>query len=321
MALISIVVPVYFNEESLPELVARLDTVSQRLKKHRFEFIFVDDGSLDNSVEVLKRLQRNDPRIIIVQLTRNFGSNTAILAGLAHAKGQCAGFITADLQEPPEVLVEMISLWEKGTPVVYAVRRSRQGDPFVTRFFAKIFNYFFKKFVFENFYEEGIGFFVADRKVIDLLVHCNEKNVHLIGLLLWSGFPFQCVYYNRMERTHGRSRWTFGKKIKFFIDAFTGFSYLPLRACLILGLILGVLSTLYALLIIGLRIFGQVRVPGWSALMVVILLFSAMQFTMLGLIGEYLWRNFDATRNRPVYVIKKIWTSRRETKHSKNESR
>lgn len=309
MALISIVIPVYFNEESLPELANRLDALSKRMKTHRFEFIFVDDGSGDHSVEVLKKLQAKDPRITIIQLTRNFGSNTAILAGLSHAKGQCAGFVAADLQDPPEVLEEMIQSWEKGNPLVFAVRKSRRGDPFWTRFFSRIFNYLFKKLVFGNFYEEGIGFFVADRKVIDFLVQCNEKNVHLMGLLLWSGFPFQCVYYDRVERIHGKSRWTFGKKFKFFIDAFTAFSYLPLRSCLVIGLVLGVLSTLYALLIIGLRIFGKVHVPGWSALMVVILLFSAMQFTMLGVIGEYLWRNFDATRNRPIFVIEKIWPS------------
>jgi len=317
MALISIVIPVYFNAESLPELMKRLQGLSQRMKKHRFEFIFVDDGSKDHSLEVLKNLQAKDSRITVIQLTRNFGSNTAILAGLAHAKGQCAGFIAADLQDPPETLEEMIHLWEKGTPLVYAVRKSRQGDPFWTRFFARIFNYLFKKLVFGNFYEEGIGFFVADRKVIDFLVHCNEKNVHLIGLLLWSGFPSQCVYYNRVERIHGRSRWTFGKKIKFFIDAFTAFSYLPLRSCLVIGLILGIVSALYALLIIGLRIFGKVHVPGWSALMVVILLFSSMQFTMLGVIGEYLWRNFDATRHRPVYLVEKIWVPARKQSSKK----
>lgn len=312
MALISIVIPVYFNEQSLPELADRLDALSKRFKKHRFEFIFVDDGSEDRSVEVLKKLQAKDRRILIVQLTRNFGSNTAILAGLSHAKGQCAGFIAADLQDPPEVLEEMIQIWERGTPLVYAVRKSRRGDPFWTRFFARIFNYLFKKLVFGNFYEEGIGFFVADRKVIDFLVHCNEKNVHLIGLLLWSGFPFQCVYYDRVERIHGKSRWTLGKKIKFFIDAFTAFSYLPLRSCLVIGLILGILSTLYAAFIIGLRLFGKVHVPGWSALMVVILLFSAMGFTMLGVIGEYLWRNFDATRHRPVFIVEKIWSPARK---------
>lgn len=155
-------------------------------------------------------------------------------------------------------------------------------------------------FVFEKFHDQGIGFFLIDRRVVDVLIQCNEKNVHLFGLILWSGFDYQCVDYDRLEREFGKSRWAFSKKIKYFIDAFTSFSYLPLRNCLVMGLILALFSGIYALLIVILRFSGKFDVPGWSALMVAVLFLSGMQLIMLGTIGEYLWRNFDATRQAPV---------------------
>jgi dolichol-phosphate mannosyltransferase len=319
MALVSIVVPVYYNASSLTRLAERLDRISKKMKRHRFEFIYVDDGSGDDSLRVLKELQQQDDRITIVKLTRNFGSNTAILAGLTHAKGDCAGFVAADLQDPPEVLERMIELWEKKSKVVFAVRKSRRGDPLWTRMFANLFNTLFKKFVFQKFYDQGIGFFLIDRRVVDVLIQCNEKNVHLIGLIFWSGFDYQCVDYDRVGRESGKSRWTFNKKIKYFIDAFTSFSYLPLRSCLVMGLGLAGFSVLYALLIVILRLSGKFNVPGWSALMVAVLFLSGMQLIMLGTIGEYLWRNFDATRQRPPFVIEKIIQSGNKSK--KNPAR
>jgi polyisoprenyl-phosphate glycosyltransferase len=303
MAQISIVVPVYFNAPSLPLLVDRLSAVAERLPGDQCEFIFVDDGSRDDSFAVLKQLAAHDSRIRLVKLARNFGSNTAILAGMTYARGDCVGFIAADLQDPPEKLLEMVGQWSLGSKVVLAVRQDRHGDPLATRVMAGIFNWLFRELVFDGFSPQGVGFFLVDRQVVDLLLLCDEKNAHLIGLILWSGFDYVTVEYDRVERKHGKSRWTFRKKLKYFIDAFAAFSYLPLRLASSLGLLIAAVGGLYALVVLVVRLLNEVPVPGWTALMVVTLLASGTQLFILGIIGEYLWRNFDATRRRPLFVV------------------
>ena len=197
----------------------------------------------------------------------------------------------------------MIARWEAGTKVVLAARRDRHGDPWTTRLFAGLFNWLFKKLVFDGFSPQGIGFFLVDRQVVDLLVRCNEKNAHLIGLILWSGYRYEIVEYDRVEREHGTSRWTFRKKLKYFIDAFAAFSYLPLRLASALGLFLAAVGGLYAVVVVIVRLLNEVPVPGWTALMVVVLLVSGAQLLILGILGEYLWRNFDATRRRPLFIV------------------
>jgi glycosyltransferase involved in cell wall biosynthesis len=317
MKTISIIIPVFHNAKSLPDLAERLRKLSQKVCDYRFEFIYVDDGSGDDSFAVLTEIGKKDSRITIVKLTRNFGSNIAIQAGLAQSLGDCAGFVAADLQDPPEIMEDMIREWETGSKVVFAVRKNRHGDPWTTRLFARFFNVLFKKVVFSRFFDQGIGFFLVDRQVVDFLVKCDEKNVHLFGLILWGGFEPSIVTYDRLEREYGRSRWTFGKKIKYFIDAFAAFSYLPLRACLIAGICIAGLSAFYALVVVISKISGRLQVPGWSALMVVILFVSGIQLIMLGVIGEYLWRNFDATRRRPTWVVDRIISKQKSPKREK----
>jgi polyisoprenyl-phosphate glycosyltransferase len=307
MPLISIVIPVYYNENSLEMLAQRLDALSKAYQQHTFEFIYVDDGSADQSYKVLCRIAEQDARVQVIKLIRNFGSNMAILAGLSHAKGDCAGFIAADLQDPPETLIEMIKQWETGKKVVFAVRKDRHGDPFFTQLTANIFNWLFEKIVFRGISSSGIGFFLIDRQVLDLVIQLQERNSHLIGLILWLGFPYITVTYDRVERIHGKSRWNFQRKINYFIDAFAAFSYLPLRLASILGFVFAGLGGIYATIIIILRLLGQMPIiQGWTALIVVLLVVSGVQMVILGIIGEYLWRNFDATRKRPLFIEDKV---------------
>lgn len=307
MSIISIVIPVYYNESSLELLARRLDGLSKTHPQHTFEFIYVDDGSGDQSYAVLKKISAQDPRVQLVKLIRNFGSNMAILAGLNHAHGDCVGFIAADLQDPPESLSEMIQHWENGKQVVFAVRKDRRGDPFFTRVASNIFNFLFERLIFHGVSSTGIGFFLIDRQVVDLVIQLQERNSHLIGLILWTGFPYITVSYDRVERKYGFSRWTLARKMNYFIDAFAAFSYLPLRLASILGIVFASLGGLYAILIIILRLFGVMEgIQGWTALMVVLLVVSGAQLVILGIIGEYLWRNFDATRKRPLYIETKV---------------
>jgi polyisoprenyl-phosphate glycosyltransferase len=306
MARVSIVIPVYYNARSLPSLWERLAAVADSQRAYEFEFIFVDDGSGDDSWAVMNDLAGQDGRILLVRLARNFGSGAAILAGMECATGDCVGFVAADLQDPPETLAAMLARWKAGDKVVFAVRRDRQGDPPATRLFAGFFNWLLRKLVFPNISPHGIGFFLVDRQVADVVIHCEERNTHLIGLVLWTGFKYGMVEYDRSPRRHGRSRWTFARKLKYFIDAFVAFSYFPLRLASALGLLLSLLGGVYAVVVIAVRLSHPAQVAGWSALMVVVLLMSGIQLVMLGVIGEYLWRNLDAARRRPLFIVDSV---------------
>lgn len=306
MSLISIIIPVYCNESSLPELARRLSNVTADLVEHRFEFIYVDDGSGDNSHRVLRELSRQDSRIRVVRLARNFGSNLAVLAGMTYAEGDCVGFIAADLQDPPETIPEMLRHWESGVPVVLAVRRDRKGDPLTTRIPAQMFNWLLEKMVFKTYTPQGVGFLLMDRMVAEVVVKSGERNSHMIGLVLWTGYEFRLVEYDRAARQYGKSQWTFRKKLKYMIDTFSSFSYLPLRIASALGLILSVFGGLYAATIIIGRLMNRITVPGWSALMVIVLLTSGTQLLILGIMGEYLWRVLSDSRRRPLFTVRSL---------------
>jgi len=306
MSLISVVIPVYCNAESLGDLWNRLSGVASANPGHDFEFVFVDDGSPDNSFDVLGQLAQRDNRICIVKLTRNFGSVQAVVAGIRQATGDCVAMITADLQEPPETLTEMIRHWNSGFRVVLAVRRDRHGDPVSTRVFASIFNYLFGKFVVRGIPPQGIGFFAIDRQVVTTLFRDNERDLHLGALLLWSGFPHEIVQYDRALRPHGKSKWTFVKKVNHFFDSLIGFSYIPLRVLSGLGILLASVGVLYAIVIVVNRLISKTIVTGWATLAVLILVTAGSQLVMLGVIGEYLARDLDATRRRPLFVVDRI---------------
>ncbi len=304
MSLISVVIPVYYNEGSLEILAQRLDGLSKAHPYHSFEFIYVDDGSGDQSYAVMARIAARDSRVTLVKLIRHFGSNIAILAGMSQAQGDCVGFIAADLQDPPETLLEMIQQWECGHKVTFAIRKDRKGDPFLTRFFANIFNWLFERLIFHGVSANGIGFFLIDRQVVDLVIQCQERNSHLIGLILWTGFPYSTVFYERVEREHGKSRWNFTRKLNYFIDTFAAFSYLPLRLASLFGFLFAFVGGIYTILLIFLRLSGLLpNIQGWTALMVALLVISGVQLMILGIMGEYLWRNLDSTRKRPLFII------------------
>lgn len=299
---VSVVVPVYYNEPSLPLLHQQFSEIASSLSDLEFEFIFVDDGSGDNSYSVLKQILEKDKRVKVIKLVRNFGSNLAILAGFMHAAGDCVVVITADLQDPPELIPRLVASWRNGSEVVLAVRNKRH-DPLISRVWAGVFNKLYKAFVFHNFPTDGFDLFLASRRVVDVLVKYAGPNLYLFGLLLWTGYKFDTITYTRRERAFGKSRWTFSKKAKYFMDAFVGFSYLPLRLASVVGILLAILGFAYAIFVIVARIFGGFPIEGWASLMVVLLLVTGTQLAMLGIVGEYLWRNLDETRRRPLFLI------------------
>lgn len=307
MSLLSIVVPVYHNAASLPDLLARLAALAARHPGDTFEFVCVDDGSKDDSFAVLSRLQKDEPRLRIVRLSRNFGSNAALLAGLSHAGGDAIATISADLQDPPETLDAMLAHWRGGKRVVLAARDGRD-DPALDVLLANVFYRLFRRFAIPTMPKQGFDFFVIDRRVRDLLLQIQESNAYLMGLVLWLGFDPAVVPFHRQERAkrYGTSMWTLGRKLKYFIDSFVAFSYGPIRAASLLGLLISVAGLGYALFIVVAHFAFDLKVQGWASLMVVLLIVSGAQLLVMGIIGEYLWRNLDETRRRPRFIVDEV---------------
>jgi polyisoprenyl-phosphate glycosyltransferase len=271
--------------------------------EHEFEFIFVDDGSSDRSFQFLENLSEKDSRVKVIKLSRNFGSHAACLAGLAQATGDACTFLSADLQDPPEVIETLMNEWARGYEVVIGIREWEKES---SRLFPTIYYKAVRRFALKNMPETGTDVFLIDRKVVDAVVSIREKNTSIFGLILWSGFKQTIVQYKKERRQKGISKWTFGKKIKLFIDTFVSFSYIPLRLISIVGIMLAFMGFLYAFFIVFNRLFFSVPVEGWASLMVVLLVVSGTQLVFLGILGEYLWRNFDETRKRPAFIIDRM---------------
>lgn len=302
MSKISIIVPVYFNEHNLELLFQELKLKVLNNKFFDFEVVFVDDGSGDKSYEQLLKLRVNDQRVKIIKLSRNFGSHTAILAGLSKCTGDCATMISADLQDSPELILKMAEKWQEGSKVVLAVREDRE-EGFIQKSISNSYYSLMRKYALKNMPLGGFDCFLIDRQVIGVLASMSEKNSTLMGQILWCGFPTQIIPYVRKRRKIGKSRWTLSKKIKLFIDSFLAFSYAPIKLISAMGFFFAILGLIYAIFIIINKFLNAAPVQGWSSLMVVILIASGVQLLTLGVIGEYLWRNFDESRNRPNYII------------------
>lgn len=300
MALISIIIPIYNEEENLSILYQKLDEVAVQ-SAYDFEFIFIDDGSSDGSLRIIRELSTKDNRIKALSLSRNFGSHSACLAGLMYSNGDVCTFISADLQDPPELIHRLINEWRSGYEVVIGVREWKKDSG---RYFQRSYYKLVRKFALKNMPESGTDVFLIDRKVVNAVISMGEKNTSIFGLILWSGFSQKVVYYKKGARYKGASKWTLGKKIKLFIDTFVSFSYYPLRVMSFLGITISFTGFIYALIVIAARLFYSKTIEGWTSLMVVLLLVSGVQMILLGVLGEYLWRNFDESRKRPPFIVK-----------------
>ena len=302
---VSVVVPVYYNELNLPQLFARLFGLADANPQYEFEFVFVDDGSGDRSFDLLAGAAEDDARVRVVKLSRNFGASAAILAGLHHVSGDCVAVIAADLQDPPELIGTMAQRWEVGKKVVLAVREDRD-DPLLNRLLAAVFYWLFRKLALRDMPAKGCDFALVDREVAEMLVEMGEKNPFLIGLILWTGFERDVVYYKRQRREMGKSMWTFGKRVKYFIDALVAFTYLPIRLVSGLGVVLALAGLVSAVAVLIRHLLYNSPVHGWTSLMVVVLVVSGVQLMTMGIFGEYLWRNFEETRRRPSFVVERV---------------
>lgn len=304
MAKMSIVVPVYYNAENLPTTVPALLELQDI--PDELELVFVDDGSGDASYQLLRDFQAKHPKqIVVVRLTRNFGSMSAIQAGLSQATGDCVGVISADLQDPPELFRDMYAQWKKGTKAIYAVRQER-GDRWFDRLYAGAFYGLLRKMALSQFPRGGFDFFLLDREVVNQINQIDEAHTNIMALIVWLGYPSTLIPYVRQSRDKGVSRWTLSKKIKFAIDSFVSFSYLPVRLMSFVGAFYAVMAFLYSFYLIYVKLVHDQAVQGWTALMVFLAFTSGLILIMLGVLGEYLWRISDTVKRRPNYVIDEV---------------
>lgn len=318
MAVVSIVVPVYFNAASLRDLVCAFDQLASRNPNDQFEFIFVDDRSGDDSWSVLQQLQREDPRIRLVRLTRNFGSNAAITCGLRCARGEVVAVIAADLQDPPELIHAMLEHWRLGHRVVLAARAGRD-DPGLTSHFADLFYALFRRVALPSMPARGFDFFLIDRQPVDQLLAMHETDAYLMGQILWLGYEPLLLSYDRRARRerYGKSRWTFTRKLRHSVNALVSYSQAPVRVASLLGFVLS-MGALGMMAVVGISsLVGGRAVSGWEAVIAVVLLLSGLQIALTGILGEYIVRSLDAAKRRPLYLIDEL----KESAFSPRESR
>ena len=299
---LSIVIPVYFNQDNLIPLYNDIKKKIIDVIDYDYEIVFVDDGSKDKSFEVICDLQKNDCNIKAFRLSRNFGSHAAMLCGLSHCTGNCAVIKAADLQEPTELILEMVDKWKNGANVVLAVRDGRdEGKKQV--FFANMYYWMVRKTMLKNMPEQGFDVYLIDRKVINVLESLDERNSALTGQILWSGFRTEKVYYRRLAREIGESRWTLKKKVRLVADTLFSFSILPIKIVTVVGFCSLIGAIVWAIVEVVLKLTGRIEVSGWTAMFIFNLLSFGITMFAMGILGEYIWRIFDASRNRPTYII------------------
>ncbi len=310
MSKISIIVPVYYSSDTLMLLYQDMkEKILTQLGD--YEIVFVDDGSGDRSWDIMQEIKALDDRVVLVRLSRNFGEHAALLAGLSCCTGDCAVTKQADLQEDSELILELYESWKKGNKVVLAVREERD-DKLLYKWFANLYYVIVRKLIMPDMPKGGFDCYLLDRKAIDVLLMLDERNSSLSLQVLWMGFQTDKVYFHRKAREVGESRWTMSKKIKLIVDSMMSFSYFPIRFMTVLGGLVSLFAFLMGIFIISSKLIVGEPVLGWTSLMAVLLFSTGLILLMLGVLGEYIWRALDASRNRPPYLIDTIEKNKKE---------
>lgn len=299
---ISVVVPVLNEEMNVEPFYNQLVCQIETLTELDWEVVFVDDGSTDQSVTQLLKLRNQDGRLKILRLSRNFGSHAALTAGLAYASGDAAIIMSVDLQDPAEIIKDFLAEWQKGNHMVWGIRQSR-GDPWSKRFLANTFYRFCRRIALENYPEGGVDCCLLDRRVIEEFLAINERHAFLFATMLWMGFRQAYVPYERGSRVAGTSKWTLAKRLKSALDIVVSFSYFPIRFMSYLGILVSIVSFVYAADLVVERVFFGKGASGWPSIMVVMLFLGGVQLTMMGVLGEYIWRGTDQVKGRPRFIV------------------
>jgi glycosyltransferase involved in cell wall biosynthesis len=298
--LLSVVAPVFDEELLVEEFVARACAAAA---DYDFELVIVNDGSSDRTPELLDRIAATDPRVRVIHLSRNFGHQAAITAGLEHARGDVVVMLDADLQDPPELIPDMVARWSQGADVVYAVRRQRSGETAFKLATASWFYRLFNKLAQVDLEANSGDYRLLDRRALDALLAMTERSRFLRGMTVWVGFTQSAVSYEREARQAGETKYTLRKMLRFSLDAIASFSHLPLQLATYAGLLSAGVAFVAIPVVIALRIFDS-YLPGFSSITIAILLLGGIQLIALGVIGEYVGRIYDEVKHRPLYIVR-----------------
>jgi dolichol-phosphate mannosyltransferase len=303
---LSIVIPIFNEEATLMELYRRVTEVLDSLER-RYELVLVNDGSSDGSAKILNDIHDAEKgKVRVIHLSRNFGHQLALSAGLENAKGKAVIVMDADLQDPPEIILEFVRKWDEGYKIVYGVREERQGETWFKKWTASVF-YRIIRWLSKIDIQENVGdFYLLDRKVVEVFKSFKERNRFIRGLVALGGLKKTGVKYVRKSRYAGETKYPFWKMVKFSFDAITSFSFTPLRMVSMVGATFAMVSFIAILIIIYEKLFTDLTVTGWSSLMAVILFLGGVQLMAIGAMGEYIARIGDDVKARPLYVIDEI---------------
>lgn len=309
--IISVIIPSYNESENITLILDRLNKVSQKEPNYRFEFMFINDGSTDNTLDVLRELAKKDSRVSYINLSRNFGKEIAVAAGIDNIQGEAVIIIDADGQEPPEIIPQMIDWWEKGYDDVYA-RRADKKDSNIRKLLSHTYYRTLQKMTRVPIQIDTGDFRLFSKKVILALRQFRESSRQNKALFSWVGYRKKEIFYKQSSRKHGKTKWRLGllspgnSLINLAIDGFTSFTTLPLRFITILGILTSVITTIYIAIVVIQALIGVPRISGFNTLLIFILFLGGIQMISLGIIGEYIGRIFNETKNRPLYLIQDI---------------
>ena len=309
MKLITLLIPAYNEQEVLEPLFERLDTLAKSTKHYQFEFLFVNDGSRDDTLEIIKQRAEKDSRISYINLSRNFGKEIAMIAGIDHVKGDAMVILDADLQDPPELIPEMIAYWEEGYDDVYARRNSREGETWMKKRTSSWYYKLLQSFTNIPIQIDTGDFRLLDRRCIDALKQFRESQRNTKAMFSWIGYRKKEIFYDRDPRIAGTTKWNYRKLVNLAIDGITSFTTAPLRIATISGLGISLLAFCYILYLVIRPLFGVPTGAGYSSLMAVILFIGGIQMLFLGIIGEYIGRIFVEVKQRPLYLIEEYHES------------
>jgi len=303
MKKISIIIPAYNEEESLPYLRERLDKLMEEMNNYEFEVLFVNDGSKDKTIEIIKQFRQEDNRYCYVDFSRNFGKEIAMLAGLDYTTGDCSIFMDADLQDPPELIPELVKYWEEGYDDVYAKRRSRDGETFFKKFTSKMYYKILQKMTRIEIQKDTGDFRLLDRRCVNALKKLRESQRNTKSMFSWIGYNKKEVLYDRDARVAGKTKWNYIKLIDLAIDGITSFTTSPLRLSTLVAIPTFLALGIYFIYIIVKCIMTQTFIQAYQAIILLILFFSGIQILLFGIMGEYLGRIFTESKNRPLYLV------------------
>ena len=303
MKKISILIPAYNEQEVLEHLYHRLGKLANDTKKYEFEFLFVNDGSRDDTMTIIKEYAAQDNRVAYVDLSRNFGKEIAMIAGLDHVTGDATVIIDADLQDPPELIPEMIKFWEEGYDDVYAKRRSREGESWFKKASSKLYYSLLQKATHITIQQDTGDFRLLDKRCVEALTNIRESQRYTKGMFSWIGYKKKEIMYDRDPRLAGKTKWNYPKLVNFAIDGITSFTTMPLRISSVIGIVVSIVAFIFIVLLVVRTILYGDPVEGYPSLMAVILFLGGVQLLSLGIIGEYIGRIFNETKNRPLYFV------------------